>query len=62
MLKCNIISSFPQCHDVARNILSRWLRVRIGIVAKQLTAEQRVKNKVNLSSKSIAMRQAVKKY
>ncbi len=50
-----------QYHDVARNILSWWLRVRIGIVAKQLIAEQRVNNKVNFSSKSIALRQAVKK-
>ena len=63
LLKNDITNKFSKCHNVAKNLLSHWLRIRIGIVAKQLTFEHcGDKNKVNLSSKSIAMRQAVQKY
>ena len=60
--KHNVIKDFPICHNVYDCLLNCFVRLRLHMLSKTLSTDQNVKTLVNLSSKSIAMRQAVKKY
>jgi len=63
MMMCDIVNTFPQCHNMARDLVSRFFRIRLGVYTKQLTVQSRDnKNNVSLSSKTVAMKQAVQKY
>ncbi len=60
--KHDVTKDFPLCHNVCDHLLNCFFRMRLHMLSKTLSADHNVKTSVNLSSKSIAMRQAVKKY